>query len=936
MVDREVAIEAKVFGRNDVRVDVFDDSYLVVPSFWRFLFRMNNTFLIDPDVILKLLGPSGTDRHSFHGQNKNGLKKEGAHGVYLEGGFYAPEPVGTRRDAVRGFPGLMTDSEPLQYAAMTDHAYDPQTVERQAQGYWEENQSFKVVEDPEREKFYCLCMFPYPSGNLHMGHVRNYTIGDVVSRYQRMLGKNVLQPMGWDAFGMPAENAAIQNKVPPAKWTYENIEAMRKQLKRLGYGYDWGRELATCQPDYYRWEQWFFTRLYDKGLVYKKKAEVNWDPIDQTVLANEQVIEGRGWRSGALVERCEIPQWFLKTTDYAQELLDSLDNLEGWPEAVKTMQRNWIGRSEGVEAVFEVDGLDEGLRIYTTRPDTMLGVTYMAVAAEHPLALKAAEASSEITAFVNECRQSSISEAAMETMVKRGLPLGVNAIHPITGETVPIWVANFVLMSYGTGAIMAVPGHDQRDWEFARKYNLPIRPVIFPADGSELDIDTGAYMDYGVVGNSGKFDGLTSREAFDAVAEFLENVDKGERKINFRLRDWGVSRQRYWGCPIPMVNCADGRTLPVDEVDLPVVLPEDIEFEGVKSPIKGMPEFYRTRCPDGSGEAERETDTFDTFVESSWYYARFCSPDADDGMLDERARYWLPVDQYIGGVEHAVLHLLYARFFHKCMRDEGLVDCDEPFARLLTQGMVLKDGAKMSKSKGNTVDPQTMIDRYGADTVRLFMMFASPPDQALDWNDDAVAGAFRYLRRMWKFIHAHAGLIASAPETPLADTPDLEAIRTRTHDILDRVCRDYERYRFNTVVAACMEMTNSLEKLDWQTKGASGASVLRESVSILLKILSPVVPHVCHVLWQTLKFPDELLNATWPVVDREALVRESVVMVVQLNGKRRAEIEVASGAAEDVVREAALANSRVQRHLNGQTVRKCIVVPGKLVNLVVG
>jgi len=831
----------------------------------------------------------------------------------------------------------MTAPKPLEYAAMSEQIYDPQAVEREAQAYWEENQTFKAVEDPRREKFYCLCMFPYPSGKLHMGHVRNYTIGDVVSRYQRMLGKNVMQPMGWDAFGLPAENAAIQNQVPPARWTYQNIEAMRAQLKRLGYGYDWDRELATCQPDYYRWEQWFFTRLYEKGLVYRKKSEVNWDPVDQTVLANEQVIDGRGWRSGARVERREIPQWFLKITDYAQQLLDDLEQLDGWPEAVKTMQRNWIGRSEGVEAVFEVEGWQQGLRIYTTRPDTMLGVTYMAVAAEHPLALKAAESDPRVAAFIDECRQNAVSEAAMETMEKRGLPLGMDARHPITGDPIPVWVANFVLMSYGTGAIMAVPGHDQRDWEFARKYGIDIRPVIFPAGGTGLDISQGAYMDYGVVGNSGQFDGLTSAEAFDAVADFLEQRGKGERKVNFRLRDWGVSRQRYWGCPIPMIHCADGATLPVPAQDLPVTLPEDIEFEGVKSPIKDMPEFYRTTCPQGGGAAERETDTFDTFVESSWYYARFCSPDAGGAMLDERARYWLPVDQYIGGVEHAVLHLLYSRFFHKCLRDEGLVDGDEPFKRLLTQGMVLKDGAKMSKSKGNTVDPQAMIDHYGADTVRLFMMFAAPPDQALDWNEDAVAGSFRYLRRLWKFVNTHAEAIGAAPDTAPVDGPGLQALRARLHDILDRVCRDFERYQFNTVVAACMELTNELEKFDWPSQGEDEGElgVLREAVTILLKVLSPVAPHVCHALWRRLGFAGELLDSGWPRVDRAALVRDSVLMVVQVNGKKRGEIEVPTGADESAVREAALANPQVQRHTDGKALRKCILVPGKLVNLVV-
>ncbi len=824
---------------------------------------------------------------------------------------------------------------------MIEHQYKPADIERAVQAHWEDNSSFRATEDPRREKFYCLSMFPYPSGNLHMGHVRNYTIGDVISRYQRMLGKNVLQPMGWDAFGLPAENAAIQNRVPPAHWTYENIETMRRQLKRLGFAYDWSRELATCKPDYYRWEQWFFTQLFEKGLVYKKRAEVNWDPVDQTVLANEQVIDGRGWRSGAVVERREIPQWFVKITDYAEELLNGLDTLEGWPEAVRTMQRNWIGRSEGVEADFDVAGADQTLRIYTTRPDTIMGVTYMAVAAEHPLAVVAAARDPALAAFIGECRQTSTSEADIETIEKRGMPTPYHAIHPISGRRLPIWVANFVLMAYGTGAVMAVPAHDQRDWEFAKAYALPIEPVIFPSDGSALDIDGGAFVNPGILKHSGPFDGLTSAEAFDAVADDLARTDKGARKVNYRLRDWGVSRQRYWGCPIPVVHCPDegGAAVPVPAAELPVVLPEEVAFEGVGSPIRNMPDFYETRCPQGGGPARRETDTFDTFVESSWYYARFCCADADRAMLDERANYWLPVDQYVGGIEHAVLHLLYARFFHKLMRDFGLVDSDEPFTRLLTQGMVLKDGAKMSKSKGNTVDPQAMIDRYGADTVRLFMMFAAPPEQTLDWNDDAVAGSYRYLRRLWNLFRQHQPVSARTRtanvEASSVSDPGLKEVRARIHAMLSKTQSDYDRCQFNTVVAACMELTNTLTDYQWPEDSPQGDAVLLEGLTILVRVLAPIVPHITHALWAELGNTEPLIDARWPLVDQQALTRDTVELVVQVNGKKRGQVVVPNGASRDAIREAACADNRISRHLDGKTIRKIIVVPGKLVNLVV-
>ena len=639
-----------------------------------------------------------------------------------------------------------------------DEHYNPQTLEKAAQEQWLANSSFAVKQDDAREKFYCLAMFPYPSGQLHMGHVRNYTIADVIARYQRMQGKNVLQPMGWDAFGLPAENAAIKNNVPPAQWTAQNIDYMRRQLQRLGFAYDWDRELATCDPDYYRWEQWFFTRLFEKGLVYKKMATVNWDPVDQTVLANEQVIDGRGWRSGALVERREIPQWFIKITDYADQLLDDLDQLDQWPEQVLTMQRNWIGRSEGVDLDFTLtDGTP--LSVYTTRPDTLMGVTYLAIALQHPMARTAAKGNPELAAFIESQSNIKVAEADMATMEKVGMATGLKATHPLTGEELPIWAANFVLMTYGSGAVMSVPGHDQRDWEFATRYGLPITQVVAPTHDQTCDLSVAAFTEKGVLINSGELDGLDFQQAFSTIADRLQAEGKGKRSVNFRLRDWGVSRQRYWGAPIPIINCDSCGAVAVPAEDLPVVLPTDIKFVGEGSPLKQMPEFYETRCPSCGKDATRETDTFDTFMESSWYYARYACANNDQTMLDAEANYWAPVDQYVGGIEHAILHLLYSRFFHKLMRDEGLVSTDEPFIRLLTQGMVLKDGVKMSKSKGNTVDPQSLIDRYGADTVRLFSMFAAPPEQSLEWSDSGVEGANRFLKRLWKMtmLHAAAG-----------------------------------------------------------------------------------------------------------------------------------------------------------------------------------
>ena len=822
-----------------------------------------------------------------------------------------------------------------------EELYNPSDIEAQAQSHWEENGAFRAVEDENREKYYCLSMFPYPSGRLHMGHVRNYTIGDVISRYQRMLGKNVLQPMGWDAFGLPAENAAMKNSVAPAKWTRENIDYMRGQLKRLGFGYDWERELATCDPDYYKWEQWLFTRLFEKGLVYKRTAPVNWCPNDLTVLANEQVIDGCCWRCDTEVEHKEIPQWFMKITDYAQELLDDLDQLDGWPEQVRTMQRNWIGRSEGVELEFGVEGSDP-LRVFTTRPDTLMGVTYVAVAAEHPLALAAAESNPDLAAFVEECRHIGTSEAELETMEKKGMALGIEVTHPITGEPVPLWTANFVLMGYGTGAVMAVPAHDQRDYEFATKYGIPIKPVIWPSDGSEVDVSECAYTDKGILRNSGPFEGLTSADAFNAIAEHLEKEGKGNKRVNFRLRDWGVSRQRYWGAPIPIINCPSCGEVPVPLEQLPVELPEDVTLDGVGSPIKKMPEFYECECPKCGAKAERETDTFDTFMESSWYYARYASRDAD-AMLDQRANYWLPVDQYIGGIEHAILHLLYARFFHKLMRDvqgstsaaggrtpgaadEGLVGSDEPFKKLLTQGMVLKDGAKMSKSKGNTVDPQELIEKYGADTVRLFTMFAAPPEQSLEWNDSGVEGAHRFLKRLWAFTHEHRADLGG--EISVAEGQ--KDARREIHETLTQALADFDKYQFNTVVAAGMKMMNTLAKLD----GEGAATLRNEGISILLRLLSPIAPHVSHHLWRGLGYGDEILTAAWLEVDESALVKESIDYVVQVNGKLRGKVGVAPDADKESIEAAALAEENVQRFLADKTVRKVIVVPGKLVNIV--
>ncbi|WP_409159293.1 leucine--tRNA ligase [Pectobacterium sp. B2J-2] len=856
--------------------------------------------------------------------------------------------------------------------------YRPEEIEADVQLHWQEKQTFKVTEQPGKEKYYCLSMLPYPSGRLHMGHVRNYTIGDVISRYQRMLGKNVLQPIGWDAFGLPAEGAAVKNNTAPAPWTYANIDYMKNQLKLLGFGYDWDREVATCKPDYYRWEQWFFTKLYEKGLVYKKTSAVNWCPNDQTVLANEQVIDGCCWRCDTKVERKEIPQWFIKITAYADQLLNDLDTLESWPEQVKTMQRNWIGRSEGVEITFDVADSAEKLTVYTTRPDTFMGVTYVAVAAGHPLAAQAAAANPALADFIAECRNTKVAEADMATMEKKGMATGLYAIHPLNGEKVAIWVANFVLMEYGTGAVMAVPGHDQRDWEFATKYDLSIKPVILNADGSEPDLSAEAMTEKGNLFNSGEFDGLDFDAAFNAIADKLVEKGIGERKVNYRLRDWGVSRQRYWGAPIPMVTLEDGTVIPTPEDQLPVILPEDVVMDGITSPLKSNPEWAKTTV--NGQTALRETDTFDTFMESSWYYARYTCPQYDQGMLDPAAaNYWLPVDQYVGGIEHAIMHLMYFRFFHKLMRDAGLVTSDEPAKRLLCQGMVLADAfyylgnngervwvsptdvtverdekgrivkavdnegrdvvyagmSKMSKSKNNGIDPQVMVEKYGADTVRLFMMFASPAEMTLEWQESGVEGANRFLKRVWRqaFEHTEKGAVTALDVATL--TEDQKSLRRDLHKTIAKVTDDIgRRQTFNTAIAAIMELMNKLAKAPQDSD--QDRALTQETLLAVVRILYPFTPHVCFTLWQALQGEGDIDTAPWPVADESAMVEDSKLVVVQVNGKVRGKITVAADASEEQVRERAAQEPLVAKYLDGVTVRKVIYVPGKLLNLVVG
>ena len=813
--------------------------------------------------------------------------------------------------------------------------YDPQSVEKNAQAAWDDSGCFVGDENRPGEKYYCLAMFPYPSGRLHMGHVRCYTLGDVIARYRRLKGYNVLHPMGWDAFGLPAENAAIKNNIPPARWTRDNIDYMRGQMQRLGFGMDWSREFATCDSDYYRWEQWMFLRLYEKGLVYRKNAVVNWDPEDQTVLANEQVVDGRGWRSGAVVERREMAQWFLKITDYAKELLDDLDDMPGWPESVKSMQRNWIGRSKGAEIDFvtEHDPSDK-LTVFTTRPDTLMGATYVAVAAEHPMAAMAAERDASVAAFIEECKKNTTAEADMATMEKAGVPTELTVRHPLTGKLLPVWVANFVLMEYGSGAVMSVPGHDQRDWEFAKKYGIDIVQVVAPAGDEPCDLDNAAFTDKGRVVNSGEFDGKLFDDAFAAIVAALEGKGAGRSVTNYRLRDWGVSRQRYWGCPIPVIHCDSCGVQPVPEADLPVVLPTEVTFEGVSSPLHKMEDFLNVPCPKCGAPARRETDTFDTFMESSWYFARFASPNAS-AMVDERANFWAPVDHYVGGIEHAILHLLYARFYFKLMRDEGLVQADEPFKKLMMLGMVLQDGKKMSKSAGDAGDPQKLLDRYGADTVRTAMMFAAPPEQSFEWSEAGLEGAARFLKRLWTAVHEHVAL----GEVPSLNVGDLsaagKALRRKTHETLQKADDDYgRRQQFNTVVSAVMELLNTVAKTELASD-ADRAAVQEAWVSAVL-IISPIAPHIAHELWALLGMSEPLVGYPWPVVDTAALEQDSLTLVVQVNGKVRGQVDVAKDADKDAILALAKADANVQRHLEGKTVRKEIVVPNKLVNIVVG
>ena len=866
--------------------------------------------------------------------------------------------------------------------------YQPRDIEAAAQSHWAEQKSFEVTEQPGKETYYCLSMFPYPSGRLHMGHVRNYTIGDVIARHQRMLGKNVLQPMGWDAFGMPAENAAMQHKVAPAAWTYENMAYMKAQFIQLGLAIDWSREITTCQPDYYRWEQWLFTQLYKKGIIYKKVGTVNWDPVDQTVLANEQVIDGRGWRSDALVEKREIPMYYFKITAYADELLSGLDDMPGWPEQVKTMQRNWIGKSYGADILFDYDidsvGVEGQLKVYTTRPDTLMGATYVAVAAEHPLAERAATDNPELKTFIAECKAGSVAEADMATMEKKGLPTGQFVLHPLTGDKLPVYVANYVLWGYGEGAVMAVPAHDERDFEFANAYQLPITQVFASTD-EENSFDATVWNDWYAdktnvsAVNSGKYDGLSVQDAFDGIVADLETKQRGERKTQFRLRDWGISRQRYWGCPIPIIHCPSCGDVPVPDDQLPVVLPEDVIPDGAGNPLSKMPEFYQCKCPSCGADARRETDTMDTFVESSWYYARYASPQYEGGLVEKSAAdHWLPVDQYIGGIEHAILHLLYARFFHKLMRDEGLVNSDEPFTNLLTQGMViaetyyriLPNGArewfnpeevtvehdskgkavsavliadgkpvviggieKMSKSKNNGVDPQVMIDEYGADTCRLFMMFASPPDMSLEWSDAGIEGASRFLKRVWRLAYKHVNSEDHQDLDIASLTDEQKEIRRSIHAAIKHACQDVGKHqKFNTAIAQVMTLMNVLEKAPTTT--AQDRALLQEGLETVVLLLAPITPHICHELWLQLGHSEPVIDATWPQADENALVQDTLNMVVQVNGRLRGHIDVSASASREEIETVARANENVVRFVDGLTIRKVIVVPNKLVNIV--
>ena len=867
--------------------------------------------------------------------------------------------------------------------------YTPAAIETAAQQYWDSARSFEVSEDPTRPKYYCLSMFPYPSGKLHMGHVRNYSLGDMLSRYHRMRGYNVLQPMGWDAFGLPAENAAIKNNVPPAQWTYDNIAYMKQQLKSLGFAIDWRRELATCRPDYYKWNQWFFLRMLEKGIAERKTQVVNWDPVDQTVLANEQVIDGRGWRTGALVEKREIPGYYLKITDYAEELLADLDTLDGWPERVRVMQKNWIGRSEGVDVHFPYDLSTTGkagvLKVFTTRADTLMGATYVAVAAEHPLAQQAAQGDAELAAFIAECQHGSQAEADMATMEKKGMPTRLRVVHPISGEYLPVWVANYVLMGYGEGAVMAVPAHDERDFAFATKYKLPITMVVASTQNTYDDVVApwmDAYAEPGKLVNSGKYNGLRSLEAIDAIAADLDTKGLGAKRVQFRLRDWGVSRQRYWGCPIPIIHCDSCGAVPVPDEQLPVVLPEDCVPDGSGNPLAKREDFLACDCPKCGKPGRRETDTMDTFVDSSWYYARYATAQGDASMVDGETNYWMPVDQYIGGIEHAILHLLYSRFWTKAMRDIGLVNYREPFTNLLTQGMVLNNaffhkpegGGKnyfwekdieigrdakghitgatltadgtvlehelttMSKSKNNGVDPQSLIEQYGADTARFFMMFAAPPEQTLEWSDSGVEGAFRFLRRVWNFGHRYATEMRAAlpAERTLGKgklPESLADVRREIHSCLKQANYDFGKHQFNTVASASMKMLNALEKAP-ADNAAAHAELTEEGLSILLRLLNPITPHIAHTLWRDCGFGDDILNAAWPEVDENALVQDEIELMLQINGKLRGSIKVAADAARDAIEQIALADAAAVKTMDGKPARKIVVVPGRLVNIV--
>ncbi|MBS0588874.1 MAG: leucine--tRNA ligase [Proteobacteria bacterium] len=862
--------------------------------------------------------------------------------------------------------------------------YHPQEIEKKAQQHWEETAAFKAVEIPGKQKYYCLSMFPYPSGKLHMGHVRNYTIGDVLSRYRRMQGYNVMQPMGWDAFGLPAENAAMQNNVSPAKWTYDNIAYMRKQLKSLGLSIDWTREIATCDPSYYHWNQWLFLRMLEKGLAYQTTGVVNWDPIDQTVLANEQVIDGCGWRTGAPVEKREIPMYYLKITQYADELLAALDNLQGWPERVRTMQANWIGKSYGVDITFPADresGTPQDLKVFTTRADTLMGATYVAVAAEHPIALHAAQNNPALQAFIQECKLGSAKEADLATQEKKGMDTGLFVIHPLNGEKLPVWVANYVLMGYGEGAVMAVPAHDERDFAFATQYRLPIKAVIKPIEDNLTLPLTEAYVEHGITFDSGEFSGLDFEQAVDAIASALQQKNLGNKRVQFRLRDWGISRQRYWGCPIPLIHCSDCGVVPVPDDQLPVVLPQDLVPDGSGNPLAKTPSFYECTCPKCGKAARRETDTMDTFVDSSWYYARYTCPDQHQAMTDERANYWLPADQYIGGIEHAILHLLYSRFWSKIMRDLGLLKLDEPFTNLLTQGMVLNEifyrksgsgrityynptevtlqfddqgkrcGAilqsdnqpvesggigTMSKSKNNGVDPQKLVEEYGADTARLFMMFASPPTQTLEWADAGVDGAYRFLKRLWRqaYVHLQSDAVKVDPELHVALPAELKALRCQLHQTITKVTDDLERrHTFNTAIAAVMELMNGLTKC--QDADAASRNLMQEALENIVLLLSPIVPHICHELWRELRPGTELSDQPWPQADESAMTQDEVKLIVQVNGKLRGQINVAKDAGKETIEQAALNNEHVQKFIEGQAIKKIIVVPGRLINIVV-